>query len=152
MLHQLHVLMRDNMDDERGDSLRDEMDGPWYAMSDVEQARVRGMSADLKSLESECPFQHANQSNYLEQSFGEELEAARAQGDWQLVLKLLRMKSANISWDLAATMRGDAYSKLGDHSTARLFYVEAKKLSPGNAAVANALRIEEALCPPHATI
>lgn len=37
-------------DGEQADSIRDQMDGPWYRMTREEQDRMRGLSADLNAL------------------------------------------------------------------------------------------------------
>src|SRR5258708_38149147 len=56
LLTEMHRLIREGKgDSEEAEALADRMDAPWYAMTAQEQARMRGLSADLHALREGGP-------------------------------------------------------------------------------------------------
>lgn len=130
LLERLHVLMRDDKDDEEGDRLREQMESPWFAMDDSEQDLVRAMSADLKTLEPDSPIKHANRDRFISDDLSAKMAPLILNRQWDQVLDLLRETPAEISLDLAAQYRAEAYAKLGEESIAERFLAEAWRLNP----------------------
>jgi hypothetical protein len=130
LLHQLHILMRDGKDDEEGDRVRDAMDPLWYKLSAEEQDRIGGMSADLKTLESESPIKHSERERYITDAMSAKLAPLVLSRYWDRVLDELRESPGEISWDLAAQYRAEAYAKLGEGEIAKKFLAEAWRLNP----------------------
>lgn len=122
LLHRLHVLMRDGKDDEEGDRIREAMEAPWYKLSDEEQERINGMSADLKTLEPNSPIRHPAAPVVRPMDFRQALGEAYGTGNWEVALELLRTRPECISLDQATYLRSRCWEELGDIETARLFY------------------------------
>ncbi len=131
LLHELHKLMRNGKgDSDEADQVRDQMDAPWYKLDSAERARFDGMSADLYTLESKSPIQHANSDRFIEKELSGRLALLIMAREWDRVLELLRESPEKVSWDLAAQYRAEAYAKLGDGTTAKKFLAEAWRLNP----------------------
>src|SRR4029079_3924188 len=55
-------------DSEEADRLRDEMDDPWYRMTDQEQLFVGGLGADLYTLADDDVIKHASDNREFSKS------------------------------------------------------------------------------------
>ncbi|MBI2431888.1 MAG: hypothetical protein HYV26_03350 [Candidatus Hydrogenedentes bacterium] len=49
LMSELHTLIKTNVDDDRGDMLRDEMDAYWHRLTDDERQRAMELSERLYS-------------------------------------------------------------------------------------------------------
>lgn len=130
LLRELHRLMSlGDGDSPEADAIRDEMDGPWYTLSEEEQKRARGMSADLYTLEGNSPIQHPREPGVFEDELAERIREARDREDFDSVLLLLRQNPEKISADRASMLRALSYERLGDVETAILFLQGGVRLS-----------------------
>jgi tetratricopeptide (TPR) repeat protein len=127
-LHQL--FLRGEAESEAADQIRDQMDEPWKHLKEDEIKRVRGMSADLYSLEEDAPLQHPQVATNADDAFWRALQDARNAEDYELALKLMREQPQNIDAAKAAVLRAICYERLGDAEIAVLFYTAAIKLLP----------------------
>lgn len=132
LLIQLHQLMKRGVDETaEGDALRDQMDAPWHRMTTAQQQRVRGLSADLYTLEPDSPIVHPEKVDAPKEEFLNDLRERREQGDFPALLSLLRERPEQFDRARAAFERGIAYMNLKDYDVALLFLDEALRLRPG---------------------
>lgn len=130
-LLELHDLIRKGLcDSADADEVRDRMDHPWAKLTDEERRRIDGMSADLYTLGPESPIQHARENRFISNELSAKLAPLIMNRAWDRVLDLLREAPSEISWDLAAQYRAEAYAKLGEESIAKRFLAEAWRLNP----------------------
>ena len=94
-IRDIHALIATDRDDSpEADAIRDGMDHPWYDLSETEQARLKGLSADLYSISD--PPQEPQPTDH---QFGRTLmkvEEARRAGEWDRALEILRSWSHQI--------------------------------------------------------
>ena len=74
LLRQLHRLIAEDNDGDEADALREDMDAPWYALSEEEIARIRGLSADLYTLD-ETPAAPTHQDDAAAKTLSAEIRA-----------------------------------------------------------------------------
>jgi tetratricopeptide (TPR) repeat protein len=130
LLRKLHRVMSEGGGDSpEADAIRDEMDGPWYALSEEEQRRARGLSADLYTLEPESPIVHPKESGIFVSDLAEKIRAARDVRNFDRVLELLRDNPEKISADRAGMLRALCYEQLGDVESSVLFLQGAVEVS-----------------------
>src|SRR5437667_450873 len=93
LLRDLHALfLKGKEDGEEAESVRDQMDAPWYAMTTEERERMRGLSRDLYALAEGGPPRVAMNAPELE-IWKKELDDRKVrylQGDIDAWLILLR--------------------------------------------------------------
>jgi len=131
LLHRLHALIQAGKgDDGEADEVRDEMDAPWNGMDSEEILRVRGISSDLYTLGPDSPIRHSERERYITDAMSARLAPLVLSRSWNRVLDELREFSGEISWDLAAQYRAEAYAKLGEGDVAKKFLAEAWRLNP----------------------
>jgi hypothetical protein len=131
LLLSLHDLIRIGQGDStEADEIRDRMDDSWTKISDLERQRIDGMSADLYTLGAESPIQHADRNRYISVELSAKLAPLMFKREWDTVLDSLRQIPGEISWDLAAQYRAEAYAKLGVGAVAKRFLAEAWRLNP----------------------
>ncbi len=131
LLHRLHALIQAGKgDDAEADEVRDQMDAPWYGMDSEEISRVRGISADLYTLGPDSPIKHSDRERYITDAMSAKLAPLVLSRSWDRVLDELRQSPGEISWDLAAQYRAEAYAKLGEGEIAKKFLAEAWRLNP----------------------
>jgi hypothetical protein len=128
LLKALHRRMAEGKDDDEADALRDEMDAPWYALSEEEIARVQVLSGDLYTLEEEEKPADGMDVGAVR------IDLVRAWGahDWDTLLNLLHRYPGVLASHEAAFRRGWCWSELGDPDTAALFFQRAAELDPRN--------------------
>jgi hypothetical protein len=127
----LHDLIRAGQcDGAAADDVRDQMDHPWTKLTDDQRARIDGMSADLYTLGPDSPIRHADKDRYISAELSTKLGALFMARKWDEILTLLRESPEQISWDLAAQYRAEAYAKLGEEAVAKRFLAEAWRLNP----------------------
>ncbi|HKI35140.1 MAG TPA: hypothetical protein VKA46_25005 [Gemmataceae bacterium] len=129
LLRQLHRLIAEGNDGDEGDALRDDMDAPWYALSEEEIARIRGLSADLYTLD-DAPAAPTHQKSAAAKALGAEIQRAWEARDWEGVLDLLRRSPGVWPPHSEAFLRGWSWNQLGDPDTADLFFQRAAELAP----------------------
>jgi tetratricopeptide (TPR) repeat protein len=107
------------------------MDDPWHRMTSPQQQRIRGLSADLYTLEPDSPIEHPDKVETPNEEILNELHERQKQGDFAAVLALLREHPQQFDRARAAFERGVAYIHLNDYEIALLFFDEALRLRPG---------------------
>ena len=154
-------LLRENqelIDRGLGDSLEaeelaDQMDRPWYAMTDAEQKRMRGLSADLYALREgglKRIGMTAEQAAGWRLAVEEALEKIEG-GDVDSLLEFLREPiPAEIPSHVIWFLESMAWDRLGDLETALVFMKAVEKEDPGYALQVSQLlrrleRVDEAV-------
>ncbi len=118
-LKQLNSLMAEGKSDtDEAEAVRDAMDTPWMRLTQAEQARLNGLSADLYMLQDDETFEPAGGRTKIQ--IGQAIFAAMKQENWEEALALMR-KPNLIPKDRVATFRAKVYDELGHHDTALLF-------------------------------
>jgi hypothetical protein len=107
------------------------MDLTWWKLSEDEQQRARGLSADLYMLQDDEVYEAVTDAGRLE-----ELQSALAQAvdkqDWPQVLQLLRCRPADAPVSAVAGLRGRAYVRLAHPAPAVQFLKYALERDPTN--------------------
>lgn len=129
LLKALHRRIAEDKDDDEADALRDEMDAPWYSLSEEELERVNGLAADLYTLD-EIPPRPAQQDEAAAAALRTEIDLSWKAGDWEDLLDLLRRKPGVLPPYSEAFLRGWSWNQLGDPETADLFFQRAAELAP----------------------
>lgn len=131
LLKELHELIaQGRTDSEEADALRDEMEGPWAALSPEEQRLVRGLSHDLYSLSGAEPVLRL-ESQQQQQAFIE-FERALASSDWRTALSLLRQCHPGLKPEVVASVRARCWQRLGYEQPAAWFSGLAAALRSSN--------------------
>ncbi len=129
--HELHRLIAEGKEDSpEAEAIRDASDSPWEALSETERARARLVAEDLYSL-YETPPTRQEMTGEAQAGLNEAYEA-RARGEWDQSLELLRSWRAFIDPFLMSYLRGTIWLEAGDPATAALFFQHAHKLNPEN--------------------
>jgi hypothetical protein len=128
-VRELHALIKAGLDDSpEADAIRDGMDHPWHDLSETDQTRIRGLSADLYSI-SDPPHEPLPGNRQVQRKLIEAGEAKEA-GNWDLALSILREWSRYIDPSLLSSFRGEIWQAAGDDETAKLFFDHAASLMP----------------------
>jgi tetratricopeptide (TPR) repeat protein len=131
-IRKLHRLTLDGQDESPlADAIRDSIDGPWEALSEAERKRVSGLSEDLYSI-SDPSEQGPQVMNPQALAKLNDAVEARAHGDWDRSLGLLRRWGKHVPRALVSYLRGAIWLEAGDPETAVLFYEHAAELEPEN--------------------
>ena len=128
-LHKLTVAGRDESPE--ADAIRDATDGPWEGLSETERNRACGLSEDLFSI-SDPPSSEPLPMNPQAQARLAEAIEARARGEWDRALALLRRWRKYIAPAVLSYERGLIWNEAGDPDTAVLFLEHAAHLDPEN--------------------
>ena len=129
LLLRLHLLMKQGQEESvEANDIRESMDAPWDGLSPLEIDRVRGLSADLYTLEPESPIRHPESGGILDEAVRQELGGLLEECNWTAILRCLRDKSNAISADLAAYLRGRCWVELGDLDAGILFLTYAAEM------------------------
>ncbi len=130
LLRRLHGMIAEGKGDtDEADAVRDEMDAPWYALSEEEVARLNRLAADLYTLD-EIPAIPAQRDESAARSLSAEIDLSWKAGDWEDILDLLRRKPGVLPPHSEAFLRGWSWNQLGDPETADLFFQRAAELAP----------------------
>jgi hypothetical protein len=133
LLLRLHDLIAKGQgDDPEADAVRDQMDAPWYAMTDAEQERVGGLSEDLYALAENNPRAVRMPAEERRQ-WGQEFGAAFAAGDWDRALVLLRRPPDDVPAAHVAFFQADCWEHLGCPEVALRFMRSATRLDTAQA-------------------
>ena len=133
LLLRLHDLIaRGQGDASEGDAIRDELDAPWYAMTEAEQQRVGGLSEDLYALAEKNPRSVTMPAEERRQ-WGQEFGAAFEAGDWDRALVLLRRPPDDVPADHVAFFQADCWEQLASPEVALRFMRAATRLNAAQA-------------------
>src|SRR5262245_23804635 len=137
LLRQVHALIAQGKGDtDEADALADLMDAPWYAMTPAEQARMRGLSADLYGLSEGGPKQvDMTQEQFTEwQRAARDAYASSGAGEVDAALNFLRRPvPSGLPRHVIPFLQARCWEKLGDLDTALVFMKEADRLDPNQA-------------------
>lgn len=133
-IRELHRLMLEGRDESpEADAIRDAVDGPWKALSEVERDRARALSEDLHSVTDS-----SDESESRIGEFGSQTQVclakilkARQRGDLDGALALLRQSGVCLPLALVSYLRGSLWREAGDEASAQLFFEHAFDLQPG---------------------
>lgn len=128
LLDKLSRLMAEGKGDtNEADTVRDEMDAPWYKLSQEETDRLRGVSADLYMLQNKEVYEPY-------EGMREDLIAALSEAlgrlDYEVILSLLRKGTPFLRPAQVAALRGRCYAMLGHLDAALLFMRYAAEKEP----------------------
>jgi tetratricopeptide (TPR) repeat protein len=123
-------------DSPEAEALVDRMDTPWYAMTADEQARMRGLAADLNALREGGPKRvnmAPDESATWQRAIKEGYERGLA-GDVDATLTILRRPiPSNLPRQIIPFLQARCWEKLGDLETALVFMREAERHDPSQA-------------------
>lgn len=126
LLKQLHFLHQCGDDEgSEADDTREAAADLWWKLSQAEQQRLEGLSADLYSIGEDRQV-ISNVSDEVAKSFRTATEAE----DWDEALAVLRQHEKELPPRDVAAMRGVAWGTLGQQDVASLFFAEACRLEP----------------------
>ena len=126
LLIQLHRLIRAGEgESSEAEAIRDELDIPWREFDARTMRLVRGLSADLRSIER--PRGVSESADPLSAA---EFVASAARNDWRLSLEVLRNNEPSLPTRLVAFCRGLCWSHLGQPEAAIEFFREADRIEP----------------------
>jgi len=128
LLDELSRLMAEGKGDtNEADAVRDEMDAPWYKLSQEEIDRLRGVSADLYMLQEEEVYEpYDGTQEELITALSEPL----SRNDYEAILLLLRKGTPFLRPAQVASLRGRCYAMLGHLETGLLFLRYAAEQEP----------------------
>ncbi len=133
LLLELHrLILAGAGDSAEAEELADRMDAPWYAMTAQEQARMRGLAADLHTLREGGPKRMSmSPEQVAEWQGGLETAYARGAGNVDAVLTFLRQPvPAGLPAQVIRFLQAECWHNLGDLETALTFMKEADRLDP----------------------
>ncbi len=131
LLDDLSRLMAEGKGDTgEADAVRDEMDAPWYKLSQDETDRLRGVSADLYMLQNDEVYEPYEGTP---EELRSRLNDAWDRGQYEAVLALLRKGTPFLTPARVAYLRGRCYAALGHLDTALLFLRYAAERDPERA-------------------
>lgn len=114
----LHRMIRDGKgESDEAEELRDEMDSPWYGMTTVELAMVRGLSEDLHALVDHQCNNSANKSAILQK-----IQSLVSRAEWESLLDYIRQVSPQLTQYELCYLRGTAWLEIGFPVVAVEFY------------------------------
>jgi tetratricopeptide (TPR) repeat protein len=123
-------------DSDEAEALADRMDAPWHALTALEQARMKGLSADLNALAEGGPKRVNMTKEQLEawQKAIKEVNARAETGDVDEALNFLRRPvPSTLPRQVIPFLQARYWEKLGDLETALVFMKEADRLDPEQA-------------------
>lgn len=136
----LHKLdMQGKNESAEADSVRDEMDAPWYAMTTQEQERMGGLSADLYALAEGGPPSVAMNEQQIKtwKTEAEDCKKQYLNGDIDAWLAFCRKPRPNSfpppcgnPTSVVHFLQARCWDKFGDYETAAIFMQAAEKTDP----------------------
>jgi tetratricopeptide (TPR) repeat protein len=128
-LHRLAVSGKDESPE--ADAVRDAMDGPWNALSDIERKRASGLSEDLYSISEPAAGGNRELNPQAQANLNDAFEA-RQRGEWDRALELIRGCAHSLAPDMVSFFRGRTWLDAGDTESAVLFFEHALQVQPDN--------------------
>jgi hypothetical protein len=133
LLLRLHDLIAAGKgDDSEADAIRDQMDGPWRALTEAEQERLGGLSEDLYAL-AEKNTRSTKLSSHDRRAWGQEFRVAFESREWDRALALLRRPPDDVPADHLAFFQADCWEHMGCPEVALRFMRSATRLDPAHA-------------------
>jgi tetratricopeptide (TPR) repeat protein len=137
LLVEMHRLIGEGKGDaEETEALAERMDAPWYAMTAQEQARMRGLAADLNALREGGPRRTGMSPEQLAtwQQAAREAWARAEAGDEDTALSFLRQPvPSGLPGHAIPFLQARCWDRLGDLETALVFMKEADRQDPDHA-------------------
>ncbi len=134
LIHEL--IAQGKADTEEHEALADLGDAPWYAMTERERERMRGLSMDLYALGEGGPKRVRMSAEELAQ-WEEAARAAQAKldcGDVDAALAFLRQPiPEGLPAYVVPFVQAQCWDKLGDPDTSAVFMKAARELDSGHA-------------------
>jgi tetratricopeptide (TPR) repeat protein len=129
-VRELHRLaLNDDDESQEADEIRDAIDAPWQALSEIERKRASGLSEDLYSIGEPRTEELLEMSPQAEAELRGVVESLR-RGEWDAALELLRKVDDYIAPALKSYLRGSIWQEAGDPETANLFFDYAFRFEP----------------------
>ena len=132
LLARLHALIRAGRDETpEGEELRSQMDAPGEQLSAEEVSAIKGIAADLYSLQDPPTARtivNAKESLRLRQ----DALAARDAGRFHDAFACIRKCEPYLEPALAAALRGNVWRAVGEHSIAASYFAWAARMEPNN--------------------
>lgn len=110
-LHALNVQGKDETDE--ADGIREESDGEWWKMSESQRQRLRGLSADLFTIDPNETSTHPPSGRGLAEAARAAIVSCLDHNDWEGLLIVIREHAEGIPVDLAAYYRGECWAEMG---------------------------------------
>lgn len=131
LLRESHFLAVAGKDEgSEADAVREAMERLWWRLSETEQQRLEGLSADLHSIGENRAVRAA-----VPNEIAKACKAAIASANWDRALTILREHESELPPHEVAAMRGVAWGHFGRHEIASLFFAEASRLKPDGIAL-----------------
>jgi tetratricopeptide (TPR) repeat protein len=132
LLRQLHQLwIEEQGESPQADALRDQMDVSWEKLTPEQREIIGGLASDLNCIRR-GPVPSGKSEEEVKREDEPALRLALKSKDWHATLTHLRRCAPYRRAEEVAYLRGRAWSELGDHETALLFFERAKELRPQN--------------------
>ncbi|RYG49626.1 hypothetical protein EON79_00630 [bacterium] len=131
LVHEVHMALRAH-DNERVERVNDEITDIASRLNESQLNLLNGLSADFYSLSGEEIRFVLSKLGLGETDPEYALRNAISEGNWRLVLTLLRSLELNVSEDKRAYLRAYAYERIGLHIAPEVFYRQASSLDPKN--------------------
>lgn len=147
---QLHLLIaKGQIDSPEADEVREALMVPWRLLSEADLDELDFMAEDLLSLEDQLSL--APLSPTQQPGWGQQLQAAAADSDFQGLLTLLRQHQDALAPDRVAYLRAWAWYKLAQPQPAALFLQGAVQLGLAGCVKASAQAAAAPLLTPQPT-
>jgi|GEM_PF-907384 len=135
LLIEVHRLIQEGKGDtDEADKVREQMNEPWYEMTDEEQKRLQWLSHDLYAL-AEGSVQPIAMAPEERARYGSEWGRAYAARDWDRALELLRHPPRDIPLHYVAFIQARIWEHLGAPEAALAFMQAAERLNAQEHAV-----------------
>jgi tetratricopeptide (TPR) repeat protein len=137
LLREIHYLIAQGKgDSEEAETLADQMDSPWHAMTTQEQTRMRGLAADLHALTEGGPMRVDMTTQQVAdwQRSARDAYTRGEAGDVDAALSFLRRQvPSKLPRQIIPFLQARLWDRLGDLETALLFMKEADRHDPDQA-------------------
>jgi hypothetical protein len=133
LLLKLHALISAGGGDSlEADSVRDEMDGSWQALTEAERDRLGALSEDLYELSAQS-LARVRLTPAERSQWAQEARQAVETGHWDRLLELLRRPPEDLPPDRIRQAQARSWESLGEREIALRFEQEAHRLHrPGS--------------------
>ena len=128
-LRELHRLtVAGLLDSPEADAVRDAIDAPWEALTDLEKKRIARLSEDLYSI-TDPPRTSLKVLNPEARARLVEIDEVRQSGDWDKVFELLGRWGDDLNPSQLSNLRGLTWLDAGDRHTAAIFFKHGSDLA-----------------------